>query len=92
MERVDFLIKNGLSAHIHSFIWVINAPKHSSENIDKYTDWLHGLTNADLLNPETDSWLFELVKTCQIHNIQNHGESIKMINSFNFGCFSQTEQ
>ena len=73
------------SSHIHSFIWVINAPKLSSENIDKYTDWIDGLITADLPNPETDSSLYELVKTYQSLDVQNHAESIKMIN----GAFSR---
>ena len=62
--QVEFQTRG--SSHIYSFIWVINAPKLSSENIDEYTDWVDGLITADLPNPETDSSLYELVKTYQI--------------------------
>ena len=84
--RVEFQIHG--SPHIHSFIWIVNAPKLSSENIDEYTAWLDGLIKADLPNPETDNSLFELVKTYQIHR---HSKSCRKYKNdkcrFNFGRF-----
>lgn len=42
-------------------MWIINAPKLSSENIDKYTMWVNTLVQADLPDPEIStiplSWL-----------------------------------
>ena len=63
--RVKFQIRG--SPHIHSFIWTVNVPKLSSENIDEYTAWLDSLIKADLPNPEKDNSIFELVKTYQNH-------------------------
>ena len=84
--RVEFQISG--SPHINSFIWIVNAPKLSSENIDEYTAWLDGLIKADLPNPETDNSLFELVKTYQIHR---HSKSCRKYKNdkcrFNFGRF-----
>ena len=84
--RVEFQMRG--SPHIQSFIWIVNAPKLSSENIDEYTVWLDGLIKADLPNPETDNSLFELVKTYQIHR---HSESCRKYKNdkcrFNFGRF-----
>ena len=83
---MEFQIRG--NPHIHSFIWIVNAPKLSSENIDEYTAWLDGLIKADLPNPETDNSLFELVKTYQIHR---HSKSCRKYKNdkcrFNFGRF-----
>ena len=68
--RVEFQIRE--NPHTHSFIWIINAPRISSENMDEYTMWVDGLVKANLPDDETDSTLFELLN-------QNHVENLKMI-------------
>ena len=78
--QVEFQIRG--SPHIHSFIWIINASKISSENIDEYTMWADGLVKANLPDLETDSTLFELVKTCQIHRQSKSCRKFKMIPLF----------
>lgn len=50
---VKFQIRG--SPHIHSFIWIMNAPKLSFENIYGYKLWVDSLVKADLPDPETDS-------------------------------------
>ena len=58
---VDFQVRG--SPHVHSFIWILNAPQLSSDNKTLYTDFIQtNLTDADK-EPEP----FDLVKNYQIH-------------------------
>ena len=65
MLLVEFEISG--SRHVHSFIWIINVSKLSSENIDENTKCRDGLLKANLPDPETDSVLQDLTNTYQIH-------------------------
>ena len=61
--RVEFQVRG--SPHIHSLIWVENAPKLSSENITEYTNFVDNSVKCEL--PENNSNLYNLVKTYQTH-------------------------
>jgi len=61
--RVEFQVRG--SPHIHSLIWVENAPKLSSQNITEYTNFVDNSVKCDL--PENNSDLYSLVKTYQTH-------------------------
>ena len=61
--RVEFQVRG--SPHIHSFIWIENAPKLTAENIDNYIPWVDSIISAKL--SDNDPQLNELVKTYQIH-------------------------
>ena len=63
--RMEFQIRD--SPHVHSFIWVISAPKLTLHNVDEYINWLDNIVSACLPDPKVDSTLCELVKTYQIH-------------------------
>ena len=64
--RVEFQV-NG-SPHIQSFIWILNAPKLTKFNVDKYTKWVDSIVKLDLPDSVNESILSELVKTYQIHH------------------------
>ena len=55
------------SSHIHSFIWILNAPKLTLENIQEYTSWVDGMINTSLPDEQLTPELYDLVKTYQIH-------------------------
>ena len=64
--RVEFQVRG--SAHMHSFIWILNAPKLTKFNIDEYTKWVDSIVRSDLRDSVNGPILFEFVKTCQIHH------------------------
>ena len=37
--RVELQVRG--SPHVHSFIWILNAPKLRKVNIDDYRKWIH---------------------------------------------------
>ena len=62
------------SPHIHSFIWIIGAPKLSMENIDEYIEWVDAMISTNLPDPVYDAALYELVKNYQV---RYHSKSCK---------------
>ena len=44
--RVEFQVRG--SPHIYSFIWILNAPKLTLENIQEYTSWVDGIIRTNL--------------------------------------------
>ena len=63
--RVEFQVRG--SPHIHSFIWILNAPKLTTINIDDNRKWADSAIRSNLPVPNNEPALFELVKTHQIH-------------------------
>ena len=63
--RVEFQVRG--SPHIHSFIWILNAPKLSKETKDEYIQWVDSIIRTDMPNSVSEKELFELVKTFQVH-------------------------
>ena len=61
--RVEFQVRG--SPHIHSLIWVENAPKLSSDNITEYSNFVNNSVKCEI--PEHNNALFNLVKTYQTH-------------------------
>ena len=55
------------SPHIHSFIWILNSSKLTKTNIEEYTSWVDNTICTDLPDTCSETDLFELVKTYQIH-------------------------
>ena len=55
------------SPHIHSFIWVLNAPKLTKSTKLKYAAWIDNIICVDPADPKTESELWDLIKTHQIH-------------------------
>ena len=65
-NRVQFRVRG--SPHIHSFIWILNAPKLTKFNEDEYTKWVDSIVRSDLPDSFNKPILFELAKTYQIHH------------------------
>ena len=53
---------------MHAFVWIIDAPRISDETV--YKSFVERTISAVLLDPESESVLFELVKLYQIHYIK----------------------
>ena len=64
--RVEFQVRG--SPHIHSFIWILNAPKLTKFNIDGYAKWVDSIVRSNLPDSVNEQILFELAKTYQIHH------------------------
>ena len=63
--RVEFQIRGSL--HIHSLIWILNAPKLSKETKDEYIQWVDSIMRTYMPNSVNEKELFELVKTFKVH-------------------------
>ena len=57
---VEFQVRE--RPHIHSFIWILNAPKLTKFNIDEYTKWIDSIVRSDLPDSVNEPKLFEFVK------------------------------
>ena len=64
--RVEFQLRGG--PHIHSFIWILDAPVLHKNNIDEYVRFVESIVKAFVPNEVTESELFQLVATCQVHS------------------------
>ena len=62
--RVEFQVRG--SPHIHSFIWILNAPKLSKETKDEYIQCVDSIIRTDIPNSVSEKELFEFVKTFQV--------------------------
>ena len=84
--RMEFHIRG--SPHVHTFTWIIAAPKSTSDNVDKYINLLDKILSVSLPVLKFDSNLYELVKTYQIHR---HSKTCWKCNNdkccFHFGRF-----
>ena len=58
--RIEF--EEIVSPHVHSYMWIINAP--DIENEAAYIEFMDKTTNTQLPDLLNDAELFELVKTC----------------------------
>ena len=56
------------SPHIHSFLWVLNAPVLFKDNIDTYVRFIDGIVKADVPDVNENAELHNLVTTYQIHS------------------------
>ena len=61
--RIEFQERG--SPHVHSFIWVFDAPNIQDEK--RYISFVENTINVQLPDPQDQPELFELVKTYQIH-------------------------
>ena len=63
--RVEFLVRG--SPHIHSLLWVEDAPKLNEETKDEYFEFVDHAIKCEIPNNEKGN-LFKLVKTYQTHH------------------------
>ena len=84
--RVEFQFRG--SPHIHSFLWVIGAPKLTKENKQEYISFVDGIVKASIPNQKENPHLHELVKMYQLHN---HSKSCRKYKNvacrYSFGKF-----
>ena len=84
--RIEFQLRG--SPHSHNFLWILNAPILSSDNIPEYIAFVDGIIKTTLPERHENPELFELVKTYQIHS---HTKSCKKYKNkkcrYNFGRF-----
>ena len=64
--RVEFQLRGG--PHIHSFIWILDAPVLHKNNIDEYVRFVESIVKAFVPNEVTEPELFQLVATYQVHS------------------------
>ena len=76
------------SPHLHALIWTSDCPKLTHENKEVYIQYIDKHVQACLPNKETDSNLYELVRTYQKHSHSKTCRKYKNIACrFNFGQF-----
>ena len=84
--RVEFQVRG--SPHIHSFLWVLNAPILTCDNIDEYIAFVDAVIKAYVPDINENSELFDLVTTYQIHS---HSKSCRKYRNqtcrYHFGRF-----
>ena len=68
--RAEFQVID--SPHIHSFIWIVNAPILSDKTIESYTEWVDQMTSAELSEEDSQPTLFKLVKNYQTLYIRSN--------------------
>ena len=84
--RVEFKIRG--SPHIHSFIWIQNAPKLTPETEEKYIQFVGKFVSAKLPDPASEPELYEQVKAYQIHTHSRTRRRYKKKDCrFNYGKF-----
>ena len=84
--KVEFQFRG--SPHIHSFLWVVNAPVLSKENKEEYIKFIDKLIRTDLPDPNEEPGLHKLVSDFQIHSHSNSCRKYKNIPCrFHFGRF-----
>ncbi|XP_066928764.1 uncharacterized protein [Clytia hemisphaerica] len=84
--RVEFQVRG--SPHIHSFLWILNAPKLTLETKTEYIEFIDKIIKVYLPSKEEDPDLFHLVTTYQLHR---HSKTCRKYKNtpcrFHFGKF-----
>ena len=82
--RVEFQVRG--SPHIHSLLWVENAPRLEEETKDEYTEFVDNAIKCEI--PNNDNNLSQLVKTYQTHHHSKSCRKYKNIECrYSFGKF-----
>ena len=88
--RVEFQLRG--SPHIHSFVWILNAPVLCKENISEYKNFIDETVKANMPDKNDDPHLFYLVKNYQVHS---HSKSCRKYRNkkcrYSFGKFFTDE-
>ena len=64
--RVEFQVRG--SPHIHSFLWIVNAPILSKDNVVEYTQFIDGVVKTFEPDVHENPKQFDLVTTYQVHS------------------------
>ena len=84
--RIEFQFRG--SPHIHSFLWVLNAPTLTKETKEEYIQFVDRIVKAHIPDPLERPELHDLVKTYQLHS---HSKSCRKYKNkacrYSFGKF-----
>ena len=84
--RVEFQFRG--SPHIHSFLWVIDAPLLTKETKNEYLNYIDHIIKVELPDKDIEPELYEMVKTYQIHSHSKSCRKYKNIDCrYSFGRF-----
>ena len=76
------------SPHIHSFLWIVNAPILSKDNVVEYAQFIDSVVKAFVPDIHENPELFDLVTTYQVHS---HSKSCRKYKNekrrYHFGKF-----
>ena len=64
--RVEFQVRG--SPHIHSFLWVLDAPILTKDNVDEYRQFTDSIVKAFVPDINVKPELFHLVTTYQVYS------------------------
>ena len=67
--RVEFQVRG--SPHIHSLLWVLNAPTLTKDNKNEYITFVDSVIKCELPNKDEEPELYDLVLTYQKHTHSN---------------------
>ena len=88
--RVEFQFRG--SPHIHSFLWVIDAPILTKETKNEYLNYIDHIIKVELPDKDSDPELYEMVRTYQIHSHSKSCRKYKNIDCrYSFGRFFTTK-
>ena len=59
--RIEFQVRG--SPHVHSFLWIVNVPILSKDNVVEYTQFIDGIVKAFVPDIHENPELFDLVTT-----------------------------
>ena len=65
--RVEFQVRG--SPHINSFLWVLNAPILTKDNVDEYRQFIDSIVKAFASDINENPEFFHLVTTYQAHSL-----------------------
>ena len=84
--RVQFQVRG--SPRIHSFLWIVNAPILSKDNVVEYTQFIDGIVKAFVPDIHENPELLDLVTIYQVHS---HSKSCQKYKNekcrYHFGKF-----
>ena len=84
--RVEFQFRG--SPHIHSFLWVIDAPLLTKETKNEYLNYIDHIIKVELPDKDIEPKLYQMVKTYQIHSHSKSCRKYKNIDCrYSFGRF-----
>ena len=84
--RVEFQVRG--SPHIHSFLWMVNAPSLTKSNKEEYIEYVDNIIHAILPDEMEEPKLYNLVKTYQLHRHSKTCRKYKnQVCRFHFGKF-----
>ena len=89
--RAEFQLQG--SPHIHSFLWILDAPVLHKNNINEYVRFADSIVKTFAPNEVTDPERFQLVTTYQVHSHSRFCPKYKKGKCrYHFGKFSQKTQ